>query len=56
LPRLDKPFRREELAALIERLIEQPQPVKVASATAALQPEEPTGVGSQRMSGLRAAS
>jgi len=56
LPRLDKPFRREELAALIERLIERPQPVQVASAAAALQSEEPTRAGSQRLTGLRAAS
>jgi signal transduction histidine kinase len=37
LPRLDKPFRREELAALIENLIERSQPVKVAPAATALQ-------------------
>jgi signal transduction histidine kinase len=31
LPRLDKPFRRKQLAALIERLLERPQSTEVAS-------------------------
>jgi signal transduction histidine kinase len=39
LPRLDKPFRREQLAALIESLIERPQSEGVAAAR---KPDPPT--------------